>query len=95
MDTKTMKCHYCEDMKREIQRIHNCQVDKFVAGTGTRKFKVQEVVPDARMDVDTTDVKDSMKLVENQADIFNWNPNDCRPELSNVTLVGVINADTA
>ena len=66
--------------------------------------ELQEVFPDARivrMDVDTTRPQratrsDSETVRESRSRYFNWNADDCeRSDYPNVTLVGVINADTA
>ena len=101
MDTKTMKCHYCGHEERIPTFCPKCQSRQIrYFGTGTQKVQeeLQEVFPDARivrMDVDTTRRKGQheaiLKQFENQeADMIAKGL-----DYPNVTLVGVINADTA
>jgi len=107
MDTRSMKCHYCgheEHIPNFCPKCHSRQIRYF--GTGTQKVQeeLQEVFPDARivrMDVDTTRRKGQheaiLKQFENQeADILIGTQMIAKGlDYPNVTLVGVINADTA
>ena len=107
MDTKTMKCHYCGHEERISTFCPKCQSRQIrYFGTGTQKVQeeLQEVFPDARivrMDVDTTRRKGQheaiLKQFENQeADILIGTQMIAKGlDYPNVTLVGVINADTA
>ena len=107
MDTKTMKCHYCGHEERIPTFCPKCQSRQIrYFGTGTQKVQeeLQEVFPDARivrMDVDTTRRKGQheaiLKQFENQeADILIGTQMIAKGlDYPNVTLVGVINADTA
>ena len=107
MDTRSMQCHYCgheEHIPNFCPKCHSRQIRYF--GTGTQKVQeeLQEVFPDARivrMDVDTTRRKGQheaiLKQFENQeADILIGTQMIAKGlDYPNVTLVGVINADTA
>ncbi len=107
MDTKTMKCHYCGHEERIPTFCPKCQSRQIrYFGTGTQKVQeeLQEVFTDARivrMDVDTTRRKgqheEILKQFENQeADILIGTQMIAKGlDYPNVTLVGVINADTA
>lgn len=107
MDKKTMKCHYCGHEERIPTFCPKCQSRQIrYFGTGTQKVQeeLQEVFPDARivrMDVDTTRRKGQheaiLKQFENQeADILIGTQMIAKGlDYPNVTLVGVINADTA
>ncbi|ELS0387223.1 primosomal protein N' [Enterococcus faecalis] len=107
MDSKTMKCHYCGHEERIPYRCPNCGQDKIrYYGTGTQKVeeKLQTLLPDSRilrMDVDTTRRKGAHEKIlrtfgEGQADILLGTQMIAKGlDFPNVTLVGVLNADTA
>ncbi len=107
MDTKQMKCHYCGHEERIPYRCPVCDGDKIrYYGTGTQKVEeeLKELLPEARvirMDVDTTRKKGSheklLKQFGNQeADILLGTQMIAKGlDFPNVTLVGVLNADTA
>ncbi len=60
--------------------------------------RIAEMFPNARivrMDVDTTRRKEEqheavLKQFESEADIFNWNANDCEKDLISNIVVGVL-----
>ncbi|MGH1908582.1 primosomal protein N' [Enterococcus faecalis] len=107
MDSKTMKCHYCGHEERIPYRCPNCGQDKIrYYGTGTQKVEeeLQTLLPDSRilrMDVDTTRRKGAHEknlrtFGEGQADILLGTQMIAKGlDFPNVTLVGVLNADTA
>lgn len=107
MDTKTMKCHYCGYEEAIPQRCPRCQSRQIrYYGTGTQKIQeeVQQFLPTARvirMDIDTTRRKGQhealLKQFERQeADILIGTQMIAKGlDYPNVTLVGVLNADTA
>lgn len=107
MDTHTMNCHYCGHKEAIPQRCPNCQSREIrYYGTGTQKVEAElgELLPEARvirMDVDTTSRKGAhAKLLQrfemHQADILLGTQMIAKGlDFSNVTLVGVLNADTA
>lgn len=107
MDTKTMRCHYCGHEERIPHRCPNCGEDKIrYYGTGTQKVEeeLREVFPDARilrMDVDTTRRKGAHEKIletfsEKKADILLGTQMIAKGlDFPDVTLVGVLNADTA
>ena len=107
MDTKTMNCHYCGFRKQIPRTCANCGSASIrYYGTGTQKAveELQEFFPDARilrMDVDTTRKKGSHeKMLETfgqgKADILLGTQMIAKGlDFPNVTLVGVLNADTA
>lgn len=107
MDTKTMKCHYCGHEERIPHRCPNCNSDKIrYYGTGTQKVEeeLKTLFPESRvlrMDVDTTRRKGAHERIlsafENQeADILLGTQMIAKGlDFPNVTLVGVLNADTA
>ncbi|MET1909708.1 primosomal protein N' [Enterococcus faecalis] len=107
MDSKTMKCHYCGHEERIPYRCPNCGQDKIrYYGTGTQKVEeeLQTLLPDSRilrMDVDTTRRKGTHEKIlrtfgEGQADILLGTQMIAKGlDFPNVTLVGVLNADTA
>lgn len=107
MDSKTMKCHYCGHEERIPYRCLNCGQDKIrYYGTGTQKVEeeLQTLLPDSRilrMDVDTTRRKGAHEKIlrtfgEGQADILLGTQMIAKGlDFPNVTLVGVLNADTA
>lgn len=103
----TMRCHYCGYSCPVPQRCPNCQSPKLrFLGTGTQKVQeeLQELLPNARvlrMDVDTTRRKHSYQNIltafgRGQADILLGTQMIAKGlDFPNVTLVGVIDADTA
>ena len=107
MDTKTMNCHYCGFSKEIPHVCPNCQSHSIrYYGTGTQKAydELAELFPDARilrMDVDTTRKKGSHQALLDQfgkreADILLGTQMLAKGlDFPNVTLVGVLNADTA
>ncbi|MDN6193746.1 MAG: primosomal protein N', partial [Alkalibacterium sp.] len=107
MDTKTMKCHYCGHEEGIPKKCPKCESRSIrYYGTGTQKVEkeLKELLDDAeiiRMDVDTTRKKGSherlFKQFENkQANILLGTQMIAKGlDFPDVTLVGVINADTA
>ena len=107
MDSKTMKCHYCGHEERIHYRCPNCGQDKIrYYGTGTQKVEeeLQTLLPESRilrLDVDTTRRKGAHEKIlrtfgEGQADILLGTQMIAKGlDFPNVTLVGVLNADTA
>lgn len=107
MDSKTMKCHYCgheEGIPRTCPKCHSSSIRYY--GTGTQKVEeeLKELIPEARiirMDVDTTRKKGAhqklfKKFEEKKADILLGTQMIAKGlDFPNVTLVGVINADTS
>lgn len=107
MDTKTMKCHYCGHEEAIPNYCKECGSSSIrYYGTGTQKIEeeLKELIPEStiiRMDVDTTRRKDAhKKLLEKfeakEASILLGTQMIAKGlDFPNVTLVGVINADTA
>lgn len=107
MDTKTMRCHYCGHEERIPHRCPDCGGDKIrYYGTGTQKVEeeLQQLFPEARilrMDVDTTRKKGAHERIlqtfgEGKADILLGTQMIAKGlDFPNITLVGVLNADTA
>lgn len=107
MDTKTMKCHYCGHEEGIPITCPNCQSKSIrYYGTGTQKVQeeLQALFPEARilrMDVDTTRRKGAherlLKAFGNkEADILLGTQMIAKGlDFPDVTLVGVINADTS
>ena len=107
MDTKTMNCHYCGFSKDIPHVCPNCKSSSIrYYGTGTQKAydELAELFPQARilrMDVDTTRKKGSHQALLDQfgrgeADILLGTQMIAKGlDFPNVTLVGVLNADTA
>ena len=107
MDTKTMNCHYCGYSKAIPRHCPNCQSPSIrYYGTGTQKAydELQEIFPEAkilRMDVDTTRKKGSHAAIldafgNGEADILLGTQMIAKGlDFPNVTLVGVLNADTS
>ena len=107
MDTKVMKCHYCgheEAIPNHCPKCHSRQIRYF--GTGTQKLQeeLEQLLPTARiirMDVDTTRKKGQHEALlkqfeEQKADILIGTQMIAKGlDFPNVTLVGVVNADTA
>ncbi|MFC6181993.1 primosomal protein N' [Lactiplantibacillus daowaiensis] len=107
MDTHTMKCHYCGHEEAIPRICPNCHSHKIrYYGTGTEKVEeeLRDLLPDARiirMDNDTTRKKGAhAKLLtqfgSGEADILIGTQMIAKGlDFPNVTLVGVLNADTA
>lgn len=107
MDTKTMNCHYCGFTKAIPRTCPNCNSRSIAYyGTGTQKAydELQEVFPQARilrMDVDTTRKKGAHEKIlrafgKGEADILLGTQMIAKGlDFPNVTLVGVLNADTS
>lgn len=107
MDSKTMKCHYCGHEERIPYRCPECGSDKIrYYGTGTQKVEeeLKEIFPDSRvlrMDVDTTRRKGAHEKIlsafgNREADILLGTQMIAKGlDFPEVTLVGVLNADTA
>ncbi|WP_127848578.1 primosomal protein N' [Lacticaseibacillus hulanensis] len=107
LDTHTLRCHYCgheEPVPRECPSCHSRKIRYF--GTGTEKVEqtLHTLIPKARvlrMDVDTTRRKGAhgriLKTFGNhEADILLGTQMIAKGlDFPDVTLVGVINADTA
>lgn len=107
MDTKTMKCHYCgheEGIPNICPQCTSRSIRYF--GTGTQKVEeeLNKLMPHARiirMDVDTTRKKGAHEKLFNkfenkEADILLGTQMIAKGlDFPEVTLVGVINADTA
>ena len=106
LSTRTMNCHYCDFRKGIPQTCPNCQSqDIHYYGTGTEKAQkeLELLLPEARvlrMDVDTTRKKGShekilAKFGKGEADILLGTQMIAKGlDFPNVTLVGVLNADT-
>ncbi|MFV0559905.1 MAG: primosomal protein N' [Enterococcus sp.] len=107
MDTKKMRCHYCGHEEPIPYRCPNCGENKIrYYGTGTQKVEeeLKELYPKARilrMDVDTTRKKGAherilQKFGQHEADILLGTQMIAKGlDFPEVTLVGVLNADTA
>ncbi|MFA9492832.1 primosomal protein N' [Streptococcus sp. E17BB] len=107
MTTRTMNCHYCGFTKGIPRTCPNCQSASIsYYGTGTQKAadELEQLFPETkvlRMDVDTTKKKGShQKLLEafgnGKADILLGTQMIAKGlDFPNVTLVGVLNADTS
>lgn len=107
MDSKTMKCHYCGHEERIPYHCPNCGGDKIrYYGTGTQKVEeeLKVLFPESRvlrMDVDTTRRKGAHEKLltafgNHEADILLGTQMIAKGlDFPNVTLVGVLNADTA
>ncbi|KRN88581.1 primosomal protein N' [Ligilactobacillus ceti] len=107
MDTHSMKCHYCGHEEAIPQTCPQCQSRKIkYYGTGTQK--VQEELAKLlltarvlRMDVDTTRRKGAHEKIlqqfgNHEADILLGTQMIAKGlDFPDVTLVGVLNADTA
>ena len=102
-----MKCHYCGHEEAIPKICPSCQSRQIrYFGTGTQKVEaeLQELIPEARilrMDVDTTRKKGAhakllKKFGDHEADILLGTQMIAKGlDFPDVTLVGVINADTA
>lgn len=107
MDTKTMNCHYCGFEKSIPHPCPNCHSRSIrYYGTGTQKAydELVEVFPQARilrMDVDTTRQKGAHQRIldkfgNHEANILLGTQMIAKGlDFPNVTLVGVLNADTS
>lgn len=107
MDSHSMKCHYCGHEEPIPQICPNCQSHKIrYYGTGTQKVEQElaEKLPEARvlrMDVDTTRKKGMHEKIlslfgHHEADILLGTQMIAKGlDYPDVTLVGVLNADTA
>jgi len=102
-----LQCHFCGYLQTKIpQQCNNCSSDNLLlAGTGTQK--VEEVITNtfplanvARLDMDTTRsgktlIKTLTKFKEGRIDILLGTQMIAKGlDFKNVTLVGIINADT-
>ena len=106
-DTGMMECHYCGHKEPIPHKCPKCGETKIrFLGTGTQKVEeeLKELIPASkilRMDVDTTRRKGSYKKIldqfgEGKADILLGTQMIAKGlDFPNVTLVGVINADTS
>ncbi|MDR1606283.1 MAG: primosomal protein N' [Streptococcaceae bacterium] len=107
MDTKSLNCHYCGHSEAIPYVCPNCQSQRIrYYGSGTQKVEEElaTLLPEARvlrMDVDTTKKKGAHERIlsrfgQGQADILLGTQMIAKGlDFPNVTLVGVINADTA
>lgn len=107
MDSHSMKCHYCgheEEIPQLCSHCHSRSIRYF--GTGTQKIEeeLQKRLPQARilrMDRDTTRRKGAHEKIltqfaNKQADILLGTQMIAKGlDFPNITLVGVLNADTA
>jgi primosomal protein N' (replication factor Y) len=106
MDSHTMKCHYCGHEEPIPRFCPNCGSREIrYYGTGTEKVEreLNQLIPNARiirMDVDTTRRKGMHEKLlrqfgQHQADILLGTQMIAKGlDFPNVTLVGVLNADT-
>lgn len=107
MDVRKMACHYCGHQEAIPNKCPDCQSPKIrYYGTGTQKVEeeLQTLYPSARilrMDVDTTRKKGAHERIlktfeEQKADILLGTQMIAKGlDFPNITLVGVLNADTA
>lgn len=107
MDTHSMKCHYCGHEEVIPNRCPSCDSKKIrYYGTGTQKVQaeLEKLLPEARilrMDVDTTRKKGAherllAKFGAHEADILLGTQMIAKGlDFPDVTLVGVLNADTS
>ncbi|WP_413627268.1 primosomal protein N' [Fructilactobacillus vespulae] len=106
LDSHTMKCHYCGFEEAIPNQCPNCKSKNIrYFGTGTEKAEkeLQQLIPESRiirMDVDTTRKKGAHERILNafgshQADILLGTQIIAKGlDFPDVTLVGVLNADT-
>lgn len=106
MDSHTLKCHYCGHQEPIPHRCPACGSNKIrYYGTGTQKVEesLHKLLPEARvlrMDVDTTRNKGGHEKIlaafgAHEADILLGTQMIAKGlDFPDVTLVGVINADT-
>lgn len=107
LEGNLLKCHYCGYEQAKITTCPSCQSHKInYLGTGTQKIeqKLQELLPEARilrMDVDTTRKKGAHERLLDEfgakkADILLGTQMIAKGlDFPDVTLVGVLNADTS
>lgn len=107
MDNRKMKCHYCgheESIPNQCPKCHSTSIRYY--GTGTQKVEeeLQTLLPDSRilrMDRDTTRKKGAYAKIldsfgKGKADILLGTQMIAKGlDFPNVTLVGVLNADTS
>jgi len=103
----TLKCHYCDHRERAPETCPKCQsiyIRYFGVGTQRVEDEIKKYFPQARvarMDVDTTSRKGSHEAIlaefeEGRAEILVGTQMIAKGlDFPNVTLVGVITADTA
>ncbi|AND73530.1 MULTISPECIES: primosomal protein N' [Enterococcus] len=107
MDTHSMRCHYCGHEEPIPHRCPNCGGNKIrYYGTGTQKVEeeLKTLFPEAgvlRMDVDTTRKKGAHERIlqqfgQKKANILLGTQMIAKGlDFPDVTLVGVLNADTS
>ncbi|GKT02611.1 primosomal protein N' [Furfurilactobacillus entadae] len=107
MDTHAMKCHYCgheEAIPRICPNCHSHRISYYGSGTEKVAAELTTLLPDARiirMDVDTTRRKGMHEMLltafgNHEADILLGTQMIAKGlDYPDVTLVGVLNADTA
>lgn len=106
-DTNSLKCHYCghqEAIPSACPQCHSQNIRSYGSGTQKVEQEIQELLPTARilrMDVDTTARKGGHERIikqfgAHQADILLGTQMVAKGlDFPDVTLVGVINADTS
>lgn len=106
-DIQALKCHYCgheESIPQRCPHCHSNHIRDFGVGTQQIERQLQELLPKARilrMDVDTTRNKGQHQRIirdfsQKKADILLGTQMVAKGlDFPNVTLVGVINADTS
>ncbi len=107
MDTDTLECHYCGAKFKNFEICPICK-EKYIKyfGIGTQKIEnaVKKIFPEAsviRMDLDTTTKKDSHEQIltkfrnENIDILIGTQMIAKGHDFPNVTLVGVVAADTS
>lgn len=104
--TRKMKCHYCGHEERVPEKCPSCESEHIrYFGTGTQKVEesLAKLIPEARvirMDVDTTRQKGAhekllTRFQNGEADILLGTQMIAKGlDFPNITLVGVLNADT-
>ncbi|GLB46809.1 primosomal protein N' [Philodulcilactobacillus myokoensis] len=107
MSSHTMRCHYCGHEEPIPTKCPNCgskRIGHYGSGTEKVERELQQLIPEAkiiRMDVDTTRRKGSHERILNRfgqgkANILLGTQMIAKGlDFPNVTLVGVLNADTA
>ncbi len=107
LTSRTLRCHYCNYTKRAPQTCPKCGgVDILFQGTGTQKVEqeINQIFPEARvvrMDLDTTSRKFSHDRILGDFGTGKYNILLGTQmvakglDFQNVTLVGVISADTS
>ncbi|GEK28086.1 primosomal protein N' [Furfurilactobacillus siliginis] len=107
MDTHTMKCHYCgheETIPKICPNCHSRRISYYGSGTEKVAAELTTLLPDVRiirMDADTTRRKGAYEKLltdfgEHKADILLGTQMIAKGlDYPDVTLVGVLNADTA